>query len=132
MEAGRGCTLLVHEATFEPALSDQAVAKRHSTSREAMEASAAMGAYRTVLTHFSQRYPHVPAGIELQVRAVARDEGREPEMKRRERDGKEGGKREVNRRRRAERCSFALSLRLSPFQFPCFMPATCVKTTCVA
>lgn len=58
--AGRGATLLVHEATFGSCLEDQARRKRHSTVGEAVAAAAAMGAYRTILTHFSQRYARVP------------------------------------------------------------------------
>ena len=61
--AGAGATLLIHEATFEPALAGQAAAKRHSTSEEALGVAAAMGAYRTLLTHFSQRYPKFPEGL---------------------------------------------------------------------
>ena len=63
--AGRGATVLLHEATFEPCLADQALAKRHSTSAEALAAAQAVGAYRLVMTHFSQRYPGVPAGLDL-------------------------------------------------------------------
>ncbi|KAI8463748.1 MAG: beta-lactamase-like protein [Monoraphidium minutum] len=62
--AGAGATLLIHEATFEPALQDHARRKRHSTSAEAVQVGAAMGAYRTLLTHFSQRYPKLPAGLD--------------------------------------------------------------------
>ncbi|KXZ48095.1 hypothetical protein GPECTOR_30g190 [Gonium pectorale] len=62
--AGAGATLLVHEATFEPCLEVQARKKRHCTSAEAAQVAEAMGAYRTVLTHFSQRYPHLPAGLD--------------------------------------------------------------------
>lgn len=58
--AGRGATLLVHEATFGSCLEGQARRKRHSTVREAVAAAAAMGAYRTMLTHFSQRYARIP------------------------------------------------------------------------
>jgi hypothetical protein len=35
--AGRGCTLLIHEATFEPCLAQQARLKRHSTTAEALD-----------------------------------------------------------------------------------------------
>ena len=56
-EAGRGCTLLIHEATFEPALHSQARQKRHSTTEEALRVAARMGAFRVILTHFSSRYP---------------------------------------------------------------------------
>eukprot|EP00798_Chlamydomonas_sp_ICE-L_P031382 gene31381-6542_t len=41
---GLGATILIHEATFEHDL--------HT-----------MASYRTILTHFSQRYPRVPTGI---------------------------------------------------------------------
>ena len=36
-QAGQGCSLLIHEATFEPRLESQARAKRHSTTAEALE-----------------------------------------------------------------------------------------------
>lgn len=49
------------QATFEDALLEEALAKRHSTTSEAMEAGRLAQAYRTILTHFSQRYPKVPA-----------------------------------------------------------------------
>eukprot|EP00884_Botryococcus_braunii_P016939 jgi/Botrbrau1/3929/Bobra.0365s0005.1 len=55
-QAGRAATLLIHEATFDDALLSQATEKRHSTMGEAHRAAREMGAYRTVLTHFSQRY----------------------------------------------------------------------------
>lgn len=58
--AARGASLLVHEATFEDAMHAEAVAKRHSTTREAVAAGTNAGAYRTLLTHFSQRYPKIP------------------------------------------------------------------------
>jgi ribonuclease BN (tRNA processing enzyme) len=62
--AGAGATLLIHEATFEPGLEAHALRKRHSTSAEAIDAGRRMGAYRTLLTHFSQRYPKLPAGLD--------------------------------------------------------------------
>lgn len=40
------------------------MAKRHSTTAEALQIATEMGAYRTVLTHFSQRYPKLPPGLE--------------------------------------------------------------------
>lgn len=48
------------QATFEDSLLEEAQAKKHCTTREAVEAGAAAGAYRTLLTHFSQRYPKIP------------------------------------------------------------------------
>ena len=62
-KAGRACTLLIHEATFEAELIEHAKAKKHCTTEEALQAAAAMGAYRTILTHFSQRYSKVPVGL---------------------------------------------------------------------
>ncbi|CAM9450499.1 unnamed protein product, partial [Chrysoparadoxa australica] len=60
VEAGKGATVLIHEATFDEGKQDEAVEKRHSTSAEAIDISVKMGAYRTILTHFSQRYPKLP------------------------------------------------------------------------
>jgi ribonuclease BN (tRNA processing enzyme) len=60
VEAGRGATVLIHEATFENDKAEEALTKRHSTLGEAIEVGRQMGAFRTVLTHFSQRYPGVP------------------------------------------------------------------------
>lgn len=58
--AARGATVLVHEATFEDEFWEDARAKRHSTISEAVAVGADAGAARTVLTHFSQRYPSIP------------------------------------------------------------------------
>lgn len=63
-EAGQACTLLIHEATFEPELIEHARAKRHSTTEEALQVALAMGAYRVILTHFSQRYSKTPVGLQ--------------------------------------------------------------------
>lgn len=41
-QAGRGATLLIHEATFEPGLLQMAQSKRHSTSEEAVGAARGM------------------------------------------------------------------------------------------
>ena len=60
VEYARDCTLLIHEATFEDDLQDEAVAKRHSTTSEAIEIGQKSKAFRTILTHFSQRYPCIP------------------------------------------------------------------------
>lgn len=60
VEASRGATVLIHEATFEDALVEEAIAKNHSTTEEAIEMGDAAGVYRIILTHFSQRYPKIP------------------------------------------------------------------------
>ncbi|KXZ55190.1 hypothetical protein GPECTOR_3g335 [Gonium pectorale] len=58
--AARGATLLVHEATFEESMHAEARAKKHSTTAEAVSVGERAGAYRTLLTHFSTRYPTLP------------------------------------------------------------------------
>ena len=58
---GRDSTVLIHEATFDDALSGDAEAKRHSTTREAIGVGLEMRAKRIILTHFSQRYSKIPA-----------------------------------------------------------------------
>ncbi|GAB2293508.1 tRNAse Z trz4, mitochondrial [Dionaea muscipula] len=60
IEASRGATILIHEATFEDGMVDEAIAKNHSTTKEAIEVGISGGVYRTILTHFSQRYPKIP------------------------------------------------------------------------
>ncbi|XP_010500810.1 PREDICTED: zinc phosphodiesterase ELAC protein 2-like [Camelina sativa] len=60
VEASRDATVLIHEATFEDALIEEALAKNHSTTKEAIDMGSSAGVYRIVLTHFSQRYPKIP------------------------------------------------------------------------
>ena len=68
--AGQGATILIHEATFDDDLVDDARDKRHSTRAEALEVARRMGAYRTILTHLSQRYTR-----ERLVEAASSNEG---------------------------------------------------------
>ena len=67
------------QATFDDSLSHEAVARRHSTSSEAVAVGAAAGVFRTILTHFSQRYPKIPKLGTIQ-RGVMRGRGRGAEM----------------------------------------------------
>ncbi|XP_058074262.1 tRNase Z TRZ3, mitochondrial-like isoform X2 [Magnolia sinica] len=60
IDASYRATVLIHEATFEDGMVEEAVAKNHSTTKEAVEVGASAGAYRIILTHFSQRYPKIP------------------------------------------------------------------------
>jgi len=60
INAGKDCTVLIHEATFEASLLKDAVAKKHTCSFEAISVGEQMNAYRTILTHFSQRYCKFP------------------------------------------------------------------------
>lgn len=55
------CDLLIHEATFEDAMVEDAVKKQHCTIAEALRVAEAMKAKHVVLTHFSQRYPSHPS-----------------------------------------------------------------------
>ncbi|ONI15829.1 hypothetical protein PRUPE_3G063800, partial [Prunus persica] len=59
-EASRGATVLIHEATFEDGMVDEAIARNHSTTKEAIEVGNSAGVFRIILTHFSQRYPKIP------------------------------------------------------------------------
>lgn len=47
---------------------EEAVAKNHSTTEEAIEMGNSAGAYRIILTHFSQRYPKIPVFDETHMR----------------------------------------------------------------
>uniref|UniRef100_A0A7C9A5Q2 ribonuclease Z n=1 Tax=Opuntia streptacantha TaxID=393608 RepID=A0A7C9A5Q2_OPUST len=67
MEASRGATVLIHEATFEDGMLEEAVAKKHSTTKEAIEMGEGAGVYRIILTHFSQRYPKIPVVEDAQM-----------------------------------------------------------------
>jgi len=60
VDAGADATLLVHESTLEDEMIAEALAKRHSTTRQAVQVGLAMRAQRILLTHFSQRYPKLP------------------------------------------------------------------------
>ena len=53
-------TILIHEATFEDEMAEDAVAKKHCTVSEAIDVGRRMDAHRIILTHFSQRYPTIP------------------------------------------------------------------------
>lgn len=61
VDAARGCSVLVHEATFEAGMDEDARKKRHSTVSEALSVARQCGAEHTLLTHFSQRYPKFPS-----------------------------------------------------------------------
>uniref|UniRef100_A0A672Z489 Zinc phosphodiesterase ELAC protein 2 n=1 Tax=Sphaeramia orbicularis TaxID=375764 RepID=A0A672Z489_9TELE len=57
---GKDSTLLIHEATLEDALEEEAVEKRHSTTSQAIGVGMKMNADFIMLNHFSQRYAKVP------------------------------------------------------------------------
>ncbi|CAD5113231.1 DgyrCDS2410 [Dimorphilus gyrociliatus] len=60
VDAGKDCDILIHEATMEDELEEEAATKRHSTTTQALNMGRKMGAKFTLLTHFSQRYAKVP------------------------------------------------------------------------
>ncbi|RZC59812.1 hypothetical protein C5167_007125 [Papaver somniferum] len=62
--ASNGAPVLIHEATFEDNMGDVAIGKNHSTTKEAIDIGG--GAYRVILTHFSQRYPKIPVFDEVE------------------------------------------------------------------
>eukprot|EP00624_Nannochloropsis_granulata_P002597 evm.model.NODE_23078_length_13312_cov_30.534330.2 len=70
VHAGKGATILIHEATFESSKAADAVERKHSTVDEALDIARRMEAKTVILTHFSQRYPKfpvLPSGSELRV-----------------------------------------------------------------
>ncbi|CAG5051844.1 unnamed protein product [Parnassius apollo] len=60
VKIGQNSTLLIHEATMEDELADEARIKMHSTTSQAIDIGRRMNARHTVLTHFSQRYARLP------------------------------------------------------------------------
>ncbi|EDW32383.1 GL11605 [Drosophila persimilis] len=76
IELGRNSTVLIHEATMEDDLEEEARIKTHSTISQAIQQGRNMGAKHTILTHFSQRYakcPRLPSVEDMQQVAIAFD-----------------------------------------------------------
>ncbi|KAL5226405.1 hypothetical protein ABZP36_014670 [Zizania latifolia] len=75
VDASRAATVLIHEATFEDSMKDEAIARNHSTTKEAIAVGTSAGAYRIILTHFSQRYPKIPVvdNVDMQKTCIAFD-----------------------------------------------------------
>lgn len=59
-QEARDATVLIHEATFDDDMEAEAMSKRHSMTKEAVQTGVDARVYRTILTHFSQRYPKIP------------------------------------------------------------------------
>ncbi|XP_070703624.1 zinc phosphodiesterase ELAC protein 2 [Pempheris klunzingeri] len=57
---GKNATLVIHEATLEDGLEEEAVDKRHSTTSQAISIGMKMNAEFIMLNHFSQRYAKIP------------------------------------------------------------------------
>uniref|UniRef100_A0A3B1IZD8 ribonuclease Z n=1 Tax=Astyanax mexicanus TaxID=7994 RepID=A0A3B1IZD8_ASTMX len=60
VQMGKNATLLIHEATLEDGMEEDAREKRHSTTSQAIDIGMKMNAEFTVLNHFSQRYATIP------------------------------------------------------------------------
>ena len=60
VKAGMNAEILIHEATLDDEKEAEAREKKHSTVSEAVNVGKRMQARRTILTHFSQRYPKIP------------------------------------------------------------------------
>ncbi|XP_018335191.1 ribonuclease Z, mitochondrial isoform X2 [Agrilus planipennis] len=60
IKIGMNSDLLIHEATMEDELAEEAVFKMHSTTSQAISIGEEMQAKFIMLTHFSQRYAKLP------------------------------------------------------------------------
>uniref|UniRef100_A0ACB8EJV4 Zinc phosphodiesterase ELAC protein 2 n=2 Tax=Sphaerodactylus townsendi TaxID=933632 RepID=A0ACB8EJV4_9SAUR len=60
VEMGKNASLLIHEATLEDGLEEEAREKTHSTTSQAIEVGMKMNAEFIMLNHFSQRYAKIP------------------------------------------------------------------------
>lgn len=60
IRAAQDATLLIHESSFGPLHEETAAKALHSTWQQALHCSQQAKAYRTILTHFSNRYPGYP------------------------------------------------------------------------
>ncbi|MCJ8749427.1 hypothetical protein PDJAM_G00176210 [Pangasius djambal] len=59
-QMGKNATLLIHEATLEDGMEEEAMEKRHSTTSQAIGIGMNMNAEFIMLNHFSQRYAKIP------------------------------------------------------------------------
>ncbi|XP_071519482.1 ribonuclease Z, mitochondrial-like [Panulirus ornatus] len=60
VDIGQNCDLVIHEATMEDELEEDARIKTHCTTSQAIQVGRDMNARHILLTHFSQRYAKVP------------------------------------------------------------------------
>ncbi|KAL1779395.1 zinc phosphodiesterase ELAC protein 2 [Sigmodon hispidus] len=60
VQMGKDANLLIHEATLEDGLEEEAVEKTHSTTSQAINVGMQMNAEFIMLNHFSQRYAKIP------------------------------------------------------------------------
>lgn len=71
-DIGVNSDLLIHEATLDNELQEDAISKRHCTINEAIKVSNEMYAQKLILTHFSQRYPKAPS-IDNNIKIYAKE-----------------------------------------------------------
>jgi ribonuclease Z len=73
---GKNSDVLVHEATFDDGMEGDAMAKKHSTTGEALAVASLMKAKNVILTHFSQRYQKIPVmgNVKLPQQVMFEDE----------------------------------------------------------
>ena len=64
VDIGKDCDILIHEATHQSTLAEDAAKKKHSTVGQAIEIGKQMNARYTALTHFSLRYQKLPPIID--------------------------------------------------------------------
>ena len=55
----QGARVLIHEATLEAGMEEDAARKKHTTNAQAIQIGKECGVWRTVLTHFSPRYAKI-------------------------------------------------------------------------
>lgn len=60
IQTGQNANLLIHEATLEDGLEEEAIEKTHSTTSQAIDVGMKMNAEFIMLNHFSQRYAKIP------------------------------------------------------------------------
>uniref|UniRef100_A0A8C5SXS1 Zinc phosphodiesterase ELAC protein 2 n=1 Tax=Laticauda laticaudata TaxID=8630 RepID=A0A8C5SXS1_LATLA len=60
VDMGKDASLLIHEATLEDGMEEEAIEKTHSTTSQAVEVGMRMNAKFIMLNHFSQRYAKIP------------------------------------------------------------------------
>ncbi|XP_065832399.1 zinc phosphodiesterase ELAC protein 2-like isoform X2 [Oscarella lobularis] len=60
VKAGANATVVIHEATHEDELQQEAINKNHCTMSEAIQCGIDMNTKMLILTHFSLRYPKFP------------------------------------------------------------------------
>lgn len=76
IDLGQNSTILIHEATMEDDLAEEAQIKMHSTISQAIQQGKAMNAKHIILTHFSQRYAKLPR---LPVNIASSEENSSPD-----------------------------------------------------